>query len=76
MYMNALLACTYVCSVHAWCLKKPEKGPWSPGTGDADGSKLPQGGWESKSRSRAKATNACNQRAIAPALNISHLIEN
>ena len=45
MHGSVLPACMYVCLMHAWCLRKPEKGIGFPGTGVTDGREPPCGCW-------------------------------
>ena len=46
MYMSVLSGCMYVHHMCAWCLRRPEEGVGSPGTGAMDGCELPCGCWE------------------------------
>lgn len=46
MGMSVLPACLHMHHAHAWCLQRSEDSTVSPGTGTADGCKLPCGYWE------------------------------
>lgn len=46
MGMSVLPACLHMHHAHAWCLQRSEESTVSPGTGTADGCKLPCGYWE------------------------------
>ena len=43
MCTSVLSACVSVYNVHAWCLRRPEEGFESPGTGVVDACELPCG---------------------------------
>lgn len=43
-YADKCFNCVFVCSPHVstWCPQRPEENPWYPGTGAANGCKLPR----------------------------------
>ena len=43
---ECLPACMFVHHLHAWCVYRPERGNWIPGTGVLDDCETPCGYWE------------------------------